>query len=329
MHAQLQKQYEEFKGFELKDLIRESDLGSSLSFVDARPAIMGIKDLFDQIFKAPLKSMPYKQLEQISSQLNDAINHFGNLRGFNALQQNPANARNALVSETENKYQNYFTNLSPVLVYGLTSGGGMSVQQAKIEDLLMELQNAVVGYKEEGSNYLEEIRDLATSARSAASDIGVSKHSSVFQTEADKFETQSNWWLGWQIALMFVIAIVAGMFLLYIPDGERTTAQIVQYTLSKVVILSVLFYGLSVCSRNYRAFKHNALVNRHRQNALTTFETFSSAAGPDEQTKNAVLLEATHSIFGGQRTGYLVAESESDSPSKVIEIFKGITGNSD
>ena len=101
--------------------------------------------------------------------------------------------------------------------------------------------------------------------------------------------------------------------------------EIVQFTITKVVVLTALFYGLSITNRNYKAHKHNAVMNKHRQNALSTFETFSSAASADDQTKNAVLLETTHSIFSNQQTGYLKSEGDSESNSKIIEIIKSVT----
>lgn len=49
---------------------------------------------------------------------------------------------------------------------------------------------------------------------------------------------------------------------------------------------------------------------------------FSNAPGADAQTKSAVLLEATHTIFGHQNTGFTADEKDSDMPNKIIEILK-------
>jgi hypothetical protein len=46
------------------------------------------------------------------------------------------------------------------------------------------------------------------------------------------------------------------------------------------------------------------VVDQHRQNALSTFETFMKAAS-DEQMKNAVLLQATQAILTPQATDSL------------------------
>lgn len=74
-------------------------------------------------------------------------------------------------------------------------------------------------------------------------------------------------------------------------------------------------------ARNYRAQRHNEVVNRHRQNALRTFETFAVAA-TEPATKDAVLIAAAKSIFEAQRSGYLVGELEKVPSGAVIEILK-------
>jgi len=75
------------------------------------------------------------------------------------------------------------------------------------------------------------------------------------------------------------------------------------------------------------ARRHIAIINKHKQIALTTFETFSNAAGSDLQTKSAVLLEATHTIFSTQSTGYINPDSDNDSSNRIVEIFKSFTSS--
>jgi hypothetical protein len=85
-----------------------------------------------------------------------------------------------------------------------------------------------------------------------------------------------------------------------------------------------LLIFLSFCIKNFRANKHNEVLNKHKQNALSTFETFVKTAGEDKSIKNAILLETTHSIFSSQNTGYTSSEKDIES-NKIIEIIKNIT----
>jgi len=67
---------------------------------------------------------------------------------------------------------------------------------------------------------------------------------------------------------------------------------------------------------------HNFVVNKHRQNALSTFQAFSEATINDPDTKNAILLQATQCIFSPQPSGFINKENEQENSNKIIEIFK-------
>ena len=75
--------------------------------------------------------------------------------------------------------------------------------------------------------------------------------------------------------------------------------------------------------KNCKSSKHNQILNKHRENALASFQAFIEVPTANKETKNAVLLEATRRIFGAQQTGYVVTEND-DSPNKIIEIIKTI-----
>ncbi|GAB1402311.1 hypothetical protein MASR1M68_12220 [Elusimicrobiota bacterium] len=69
----------------------------------------------------------------------------------------------------------------------------------------------------------------------------------------------------------------------------------VQFTFSKIIIFSSLFFLLTLAFKSYKASKHNEILNKHRQNAITTFEKFVKSAN-DDKTKNAVLLQTVNAI---------------------------------
>ena len=90
------------------------------------------------------------------------------------------------------------------------------------------------------------------------------------------------------------------------------------------MIFSILSYIVVWSGKIYKAHKHNYVVNRHRQNALSSFETFIKATS-DDATKNAVLIQATQSIFVPQHTGYIGYESDILSSPQILEIIKDVT----
>jgi DNA phosphorothioation-dependent restriction protein DptG len=95
-----------------------------------------------------------------------------------------------------------------------------------------------------------------------------------------------------------------------------------------LLVLSVVFFGMGWAAKNYRAHKHNETVNRHRQNALRTFETFA-AATEDKTTKDAVLLQTTKAIFEPQTSGYLTGEAEKVPSGAVVEVLKNVMSSRD
>ena len=116
-----------------------------------------------------------------------------------------------------------------------------------------------------------------------------------------------------------VLVAIASIFLL-LPTGTLGDPGTVQRIITKLVIISIFYFAALWASRNYRSHRHLSVVNKHRQSALSTFETFVKAAN-DDQTKNAVLLEATHCIFSPAVSGYLGAEEEGPA-NRIIEILK-------
>ena len=323
--ANIEKQYEQLKNFNIEGIVREKELGSQLSFIEAKPTIIKTIELFEKAKKVQFTEVPYNLLNNFHNQINTAISTFNSFIQFNPNQNNPVNQRNALIQQLENQFDGFYQQTLPIMTTGLLFGNDLSIQQAKLDDSIEDIKIQKKRTDEESKEYLKELKETLSNAEAAAAQVGISKHSTVFKNEADKHETEAKKWLNWTIVLLFTIAVVSIVVLFLIPNSSSETREIVQFTFTKLVLLSTLFYGPSICSKNYKAHKHNSLLNQHRQNALTTFETFSKAASSDPQTKNAVLLEATHTIFSNQQTGYLNFDKDSDSANRIVEIIKSVT----
>lgn len=323
--SNIEKKYEILESYNLETLVREKELGSQLSFIDAKTTIIKTIELFKRAKNIQFTEVPYNLLNNFHNQLTEAISRFSSFVEFNPNQNNPVNQRNTLIQQLESQFDNFYQHTLPILTTGLILGNDLSLQQAKLDSLINDLSKQKEQIEKESKAYLKELEETLNNAEAAAAQVGVSKHSTVFKTESDKHEEEAIKWLKWTIGLLVAIALMAIVILYIIPNSSSEPREIVQFTITKLVLLSTLFYGLSICSKNYKAHKHNSLLNQHRQNALTTFETFSKAASTDQQTKNAVLLEATHTIFSNQQTGYLHFEKDSDSSNKIVEIIKSVS----
>jgi len=320
---QLNERFETILSYKIEDLTREEELGAQFSFKEAEEYFVKIIDLFKRVKEVNLQEIPFTPLNSFNAQINQAITYFEQAKTFNPTINNAINTRNAIITNIQNNYDNYYTHSIPILSIGILNSNDLSLERSKMNQLISDLENEKKISKEKSENKLNELNSIIENAKSFATKAGISKHSSVFKTESDFHETESKKWLGYTTKILIAIVLVAiGLAFLGLYFTEST--QLIQFTITKVVVLSALFYGLTLTNRNYKAHKHNEILNKHRQNALTTFETFSNAAS-DEQTKNAILLETTHSIFSNQQTGYLKKEGDSESNNKIIEIIKSAT----
>jgi hypothetical protein len=324
---QIKTNYEKLSEFQIEDLVREEDLGIQLSFKDAESTIIKTIDLFNKTKTVSFEEVPYNLLTNFNNQLEAANERFINFKSFNPNQNNPVNQRDSLIAQLNNQYSGYYQDSLPLLTIGILSGNDLSVQQAIIDKLISELDKKTKETEKKGEEYLTQLDETLKSAEEAAAKVGVSRHSQVFNNESSEHQEQSKTWLKWTVGVLIAIVIAAVIFIFVFPDTTSSSAEIIQFSITKVIVLSAMFYGLSICNRNYKANKHNATLNKHRQNALSTFETFAKAAGTDTQTKNAVLIEATHTIFSNQQTGYLNSEKDSESSNKIVEIIKNVATN--
>ena len=90
----------------------------------------------------------------------------------------------------------------------------------------------------------------------------------------------------------------------------------------KVIVITLLFYGLRITSRNYQAHRHNEIINRHRALSLSTCEAFIFAA-KDPDLQQAVIRRTTECIFYMAPTGYLAKEPDAaPQPTQIFDTVK-------
>lgn len=98
---------------------------------------------------------------------------------------------------------------------------------------------------------------------------------------------------------------------------------VLQNVFTKGFLLTLIYFVLNRFSKNYTAQKHLEVVNRHRQNALDTFDAFVAAAGSNQETKDAVLLAATSAIFDANHSSYLPTKTKgSDSANPIQQVVR-------
>jgi hypothetical protein len=157
-------------------------------------------------------------------------------------------------------------------------------------------------------------------AKEASASVGVAHFTADFSTEAEALKETADKWLIATGALGAVTVVASAIILGLYSDGQ--TEKIIAAAVPKFAILVFFFTATLWCGRIYKALMHQSVINRHRANALKTFQAFVKASN-DEKIRDAVLLETTRSIFSISPSGYIDAKADhTDNPTTVLEFVR-------
>lgn len=195
--------------------------------------------------------------------------------------------------------------------------------QTNLNEELQHIKNRADNQFEQFKSQLEESERLSANLKALSAEVGVVKQAVFFEAETnEQFLLAKTWgwrtfWAGLLLGTFAFLSLVAS----YIPSLKPTDGmQAVQLATGKVLFFGVLAYWVVLSARNFMAHKHNAVVNRHRENALKTFMVLADGA-VNSDNKDIVLTHAANCIFGPQETGYAKSSSGGD-PSTVKSIVE-------
>lgn len=322
----LHGQIRQLLDFRSVDLVRREELGAEFSFEDQVPLFQRTLDLFAMLENVDLSAVSDPIINNLSTIVGQAHTKFQALWTFSAkaIPTNPETSRQHLIKEMTDAYEQYYNAISPVVAFCSSTDKARSQlsEQAKsiVDDLTVTLASTSQLYtetKEEADRLIESIRALTLEA-------GITGRAAHFAAEAEHHRRRA---IGWLLATILIgVATVGGAlysFLSYLNTDEVfKTGKAVQVGVAKLILFSLLYFILVWSSRNHKAHQHNKVVNRHRQNALATFDAFVNYPKNDTATKNAVLLRATETVFSPAQTGYTGIESDYRTSAQILEIFK-------
>lgn len=294
-------------------LARIGDYGT-FDFQAAVEPARRLIDLFKRLPIAALEDFPEATLQPIRQQADAIFNVVEQIRQFRLEDGNPAGTRQQIVEQLTNLYPSTWGILFPVIGYGaarvadfprLEAQGRAAVQS--INDRTSELLRSLDTTRQQADEAL-------AAARRAAAEQGVSQQAAYFRDEALVHDREASTWKRNTTVLSIVLAVYAASSVFvhkweYLRPGS--TFESAQLITSKVLIFAVMSYVLILAAKNFLSHKHNAIVNRHRQNALMTFNALAEAA-KDQAAKDIILTHAASCIFAPQETGYSRSTSGPD-----------------
>ena len=324
-------------GFEPETFARTEKLGEDWGFSELVPAI--------RLIHALLKEMASLPLDKLRAHIRDELLPI--TQGLHKLREevmafdsvpseqlpNPMAQRQELLERADKLAIQAFGVFSPLVAYLSAVSDDREKHADFREEAVRETRQILQSLRQDAESTRSEKEDIIRQAnaaletvRAASADVGVSKHAVHFLQEADRHQKSSRLWLKATITLTVFAFVLSGLSLWHSLCTPETFPDSLPATLSKLALLAVAYYAVIWAARVYRSERHNAVINRHRHNALKSFQTFADGSR-DETTKDAVLLRATDSIFSHQPSGFSDKAQESGNP-KILEVFRNLSAGS-
>jgi len=304
-----------------KDLVRRNDWGR-ITFASAEPDFKRAKGILDYLKVLPTEALPDNEMGNITTSIVQLLPDLKNIDQFNVETHN-ASVRDSYVRELHTKVDEFYRRATPWIPFLAYQKGDVTENLNKLSQAVEQSKNMVVSSKEDMVRQKKEMDEIIAAARTASVAAGAAVFTKDFEDESIKLGDKSKDWLISSIVCLF-LTIGAALFMwkYALTTVGLAPTQLVQVVIAKIIILSMLITATSWCAGIYKALRHLASVNRHRALSLRTLKAFSASAS-DEQTKNAVLLEATRAVFSSGSTGYLDGKDPGpDSTLKIVEVAK-------
>ena len=289
---------------------------TSVELPEVVPIIERIVSFYGRVTPGDIEVMPDNQRQVFSREISNVQSAFQSIRNLEYQDGNQAEDRLREV------YHSTRSQLTPFVPPDTLDAADSKAKIHKVLQSANEAREATERTKDEAEAVLADVRDLAKEQ-------GVTQHAAIFSDAAKEYEKQKKPWLrafGMLSLLAIAVAVALIVFGLGSPAGSGELGVAIQVTAAKLFGFGVLSYAILLTGRGYRAAAHNQIINEHRRNALRSFQAFVDGAA-DEATKNAVLVQATHSIFSHRPSGFGQQENDTMPPSHTLELTRAVMGD--
>ena len=128
---------------------------------------------------------------------------------------------------------------------------------------------------------------------------------------AESFRREARSGIWWMVLWGTATALLIGGLVWYaetVPPTAPADATLWAVLATRVVVLSAFSVSIAVSIGMLRGAAHNHVLNRHRYNALSTFQLFYDDEHPDE-VRQAAITHAMQAAFAARATGMTGRES--------------------
>jgi len=317
---ELQNIVGQINGLNRETLIKRDKWGE-ITFEKSKGEFSQVFWFSDQIKSYPLDALPDSIVVTMVRYLGEVWSRLKAIDSFSINQGNAAATSTQLSQDLRNSADQLFVNCAQWIPFLAHQNGDVVrninalVERTKEAGQILEKSRAQCAEKQ------DEVQKIVQAARDASAGAGAAVFTKDFEEESVKLASDARNWL---IATVIMIAVTVSLAAIFwaLTEVGLDQGQVFQKLTTKVFALALMLSGTLWCGKCYKALTHLVIVNRHRALSLRTLQAFSNAAA-DAQTKDAVLLEATRSIFGNVPTGY-VEGAATDNDHKVVEIVRSV-----
>ncbi|WP_271497808.1 hypothetical protein [Bradyrhizobium sp. CCBAU 11357] len=268
--------------------------------------------LFQLVPDHIVPELPPAARSQLRSAADSVYNLFNQIKSFSAQSGNASGERQGILSSLKDSYEGWFNQLQPALVFSTSTQRDFSRIENEARAAAQAAQDEALRLTSVPAEHQKEAERVLSDVRKLAAEQGVGFQAAYFKTEADKHDDTASKWRLWTVGAALLVAALAVLspFVTKIdllkPQDIHDSIQLLA---AKLVIFTTTGYLLVLSARNFLAHTHNTIVNRHRQNALLTFQALVDAA-KGEDKKDIVLTQAAACMFAPQETGFTKHQAE-------------------
>lgn len=308
---------EQLQAFDCKTLARKDELGS-FAFDDAIAPAQQLINLYGQLPLETIDVLPDGILSKIKVQAAATQALFELVRTFSLDEGSVTGRHDQLVQKIIADYSTSFTVLHPWISYSIGRATNLDELAEEARAKVEEINNSAARTTKEIEEVKTQVTSVLEDVRRVAEEQGVSQEAHHFTRAAENHDEKADEWFGHTKTLAWILAVYAvlTLFVHKIPwFAPESTYDTVQLGISKFLIFGVISYMLVLAARNYMAQKHNAILNKHRADALLTYRSLVEA-GEEKSNRDIVLSHAAGCIYEAKPTGYAKYESSDDSAMK-------------
>ena len=307
--------------YDANSLARVDDLSKNINFSETVPYFQLMIDIVKQLEGRDIDRLPSTYLDNISTACTRLSALIDRVTGFDINQNTPADVCNNIIQNIKDAYDDVIEPLIGPLSF-------TSIQATDYAKIEREAKGYNSTMKEEHDSlllFIEKAKGDATKALAAvqeqAAQAGVSTNAQIFNNDAKAHGDKAKTWFKATVVVSGVTLLLAAfLFTIGFFHTPETTPQAIQYIVNKLILLSALSFGIFWCARNYKAEKHNEILNQHRANALMTFRAFYEGTS-ESHVKDAILLQAAQAAFSPRPTGFDSQEKDGPLGSPLIEVI--------